>query len=158
MAIPNPELIYSLHKTVKRLKNGARYEWGHMGRCNCGHLIQTVTDMSDYEIVKSIDFELDEWTEHAKLYCEGTGHKVDDIFHLLENVGFDYKDVVNLEYLSDPDVVKALPVDRKYLRRNKLEDVILYMETLAELLEKESREISRTGETLEKNEQELVLA
>lgn len=158
MAKPNPELIHSLIETVERLKDGARYEWGHMGRCNCGHLIQTVTDMSDYEIVRSIDFELDEWTEHAKLYCDGSGHKVDDIFHLLENIGFEYKDVVNLEYLSDPDVINALPVDRKYLQKNNVDDVILYMETLVDVLEKERGESLPTGEALEKNKQEPVPA
>ena len=158
MAKPDPILIDSLIKTTQRLKEGACYEWGHMGRCNCGHLIQTVTDMSDYEIVRSIDFELDEWTEHAKLYCEGSGHKVDDIFRSLENIGFDHKDVVNLEYLSDPDVVKALPVDRKYLRRNNLEDVILYMETLADVLEEERRVSSQTGESPETNKIEPVPA
>ena len=34
------------------------YQWGHMGQCNAGHLIQTITGMSSYEIVKSIDFQL----------------------------------------------------------------------------------------------------
>lgn len=140
MAQPDPRLIENLRKTTQRLKDGAQYEWGHMGRCNCGHLIQTVTDMSDYEIVRSIDFELDEWTEHAKLYCDGTNHKVDDIFHSLEDIGFDYKDIVNLEYLSDPHVLSTLPSDRRYLRRNNLDDVIVYMETLADVLEKELEE------------------
>ncbi|HKI46120.1 MAG TPA: hypothetical protein VKA08_12380 [Balneolales bacterium] len=158
MAKPTPQLIHSLLKTTERLKNGARYEWGHMGRCNCGHLIQTVTDMSDYEIVRSIDFELNEWTEHAKLYCDGSGHKVDDIFRSLENIGFDYEDVINLEYLSDPAVASALHGDQQHLRRNKLDDVILYMETLADVLEKERRESLQTDELPGKNEKELVTA
>ncbi len=158
MAKPNPRLIHSLLKTTERLKNGARYEWGHMGRCNCGHLIQTVTDMSDYEIVRSIDFELDEWTEHAKLYCDGSGHKIDDIFRSLETIGFDYEDVINLEYLSDPAVIRALPDDRRYLRRNKLNDVIIYMETLADILKKEHLESIQTGKSLEVAKQELVPA
>jgi hypothetical protein len=56
MAKSNPELINALRETADRLEQGAHYEWGHMGRCNCGHLVQTLTWMSDYEIVKSIDF------------------------------------------------------------------------------------------------------
>ena len=41
------------------------YQWGHMGQCNAGHLIQTITGMSSYEIVESIDFHMDEWSEHT---------------------------------------------------------------------------------------------
>ena len=66
MAQNNPHLIGALRTTAERLANGAKYEWGHMGRCNCGHLLQTITGLTDYEIVQSIDFQLDEWTEHAQ--------------------------------------------------------------------------------------------
>lgn len=135
MAQSNPQLINALRETAERLDGGARYEWGHMGRCNCGHLVQTLTDMSDYEIVQSIDFALDEWTEHANDYCEGTGHKVDDLFLTLHHVGFGYQDVIYLENLSDSSVLARLPADRRHLRRNQVNDVTLYMRTLAELLE-----------------------
>jgi hypothetical protein len=137
MTQSNPELINALRETAARLANGARYEWGHMGRCNCGHLVQTVTNMTDYEIVKTIDFELDEWTEHAQDYCEGTGHKVDDLFIILQNVGFSYQDVIHLENLSDQKVLDRLEGGRRYLRRNSVEDVTLYMSTMADLLEEE---------------------
>jgi hypothetical protein len=134
----NPELISALQETAHRLGNGARYEWGHMGRCNCGHLVQTITQMSDYEIVKSIDFQLDEWTEHAKDYCEGTGHRVDDLFIALQNVGFSYQDVIHLENLSDRRVLNRLNGHGCYLQRNKVEDVMRYMTALADLLEEEA--------------------
>jgi len=134
MAQSNPNLIEALRETADRLDEGARYEWGHMGRCNCGHLVQTITDMTDYEIVESIDFALDEWTEHAKDYCAGTGHKVDDLFLTLQQVGFGYQDVIYLENLSDRRVLERLPRNRRYLRRNQVEDVTLYMRTLAHLL------------------------
>lgn len=138
MAHSNPQLINALRETAARLEGGAHYEWGHMGRCNCGHLVQTLTEMSDYEIVKSIDFALDEWTEHANDYCEGTGHKVDDLFLTLQNVGFGYQDVIYLENLSDSRVLARLPGERRYLRRNQVDDVTLYMRTLAQLLEEQS--------------------
>ena len=137
MTQSNLELIDALRETAARLANGARYEWGHMGRCNCGHLVQTLINMTDYEIVKTIDFELDEWTEHAKDYCEGTGHKVDDLFIILQNVGFSYQDVIHLENLSDTRVLDHLEESRRYLRRNQVEDVTLYMHTLAAMLEEE---------------------
>jgi hypothetical protein len=138
MAKSNPELISALRETAARLSTGARYEWGHMGRCNCGHLVQTITSMTDYEIVKSIDFELDEWTEHAKDYCPGTGHKVEDLFVALQNVGFYQEDVIHLENLSDGRVLERLEDGPRYLRRNNVEDVTLYMITMADLLEEEA--------------------
>lgn len=137
MAVSNPELIQALHKTAQRLADGAKYEWGHMGRCNCGHLVQTVTGMTDYEIVKSIDFQLDEWTEHAQDYCENTGHKVEDLFTTLANVGFGRDDVIHLENLSDTRVLARLAHPHCYLRRNSVDDAMLYMRTLADLLEEE---------------------
>ena len=135
MAQSKTNLIGALRQTAARLAGGARYEWGHMGRCNCGHLVQTLTDMSDVEIVRSIDNQLDEWTEHAKDYCEGTGEGVEDLFRTLAGVGFGHEDVMRLEYLSDPRVLRRLPGDRRHLRRNDVKDVTLYMETMADVLE-----------------------
>jgi hypothetical protein len=138
MAKRNQELITALRQTADRLTENVNYEWGHMGRCNMGHLVQTVTNMSDVEIVASVDFQLDEWTEHANDYCEGTGHKVEDLFITLENLGFYRQDVIHLENLSDSQVLDRLPGGRRYLQRNSLDDVKLYMETLATMLEEET--------------------
>ncbi|BBM83522.1 hypothetical protein [Candidatus Uabimicrobium amorphum] len=132
----NTKLIQALREAASNLKGGVKYEWGHMGRCNCGHLVQTATQMTDVEIVKSIDHELDEWTEHAKDYCAVTNHKVDDLFATMESIGFDRYDMSNLEYLSDKNVLDALPNGR-YLHRNNPQHVSLYMDTMADLLEEQ---------------------
>ena len=137
MAESNPKLVHALRETAGRLSSGAQYEWGHMGRCNCGHLVQTITDLTDREIVESIDLKLDEWTEHAKDYCDGTGHKVDDLFQALHRIGFGHEDVAHLEYLSDEVVLDRIPGGKRYLERNQVEDVTLYMNTMADLLEEE---------------------
>ena len=137
MAKSNPELIDALRATAQRLKEGAHYEWGHMGRCNCGHLLQTITNLTAHEIVQTAEHHLDEWTEHAKDYCEGTGHPLDTLFLTLQEMGFDYQDVIHLENLSDQRVLQQLHGERRYLRRNCVDDVTLYMHTLANLLEAE---------------------
>lgn len=134
-------LAGALRETAQRLASGARYEWGHMGRCNCGHLVQTLTDMTDFEIVKSIDFQYDEWTEHARDYCAGTGHKVDDLFDSLKRHGLSSDDVIHLEYLSDKQVLSRLHGGMRYLQKNKVEDVALYMHTWADLLDEAHKPI-----------------
>lgn len=138
MAKHHPNLISALRETACRLESGARYEWGHMGRCNCGHLVQSLTEMTDVEIVKSIDFEVSEWSEHAQDYCEGTTRKVDELFDTLEQVGFSRQDVMNLEYLSDQDVLRRLDPEKRYLKKNQAADVSLYMRTLADKLAEEA--------------------
>ena len=138
MAKSNPLLINALRETADRLTTGVKYEWGHMGRCNCGHLVQTITKMTDLEIVKSVDHELNEWTEHAREYCDTTQSKAQILFDQLREIGFDYEDVIKLEYLSDKKVLNRLGSEGPlYLSNNNVEDVILYMETMAEILEEE---------------------
>ena len=130
-------LIDALRETSKRLsKDDVEYQWGHMGQCNAGHLIQTITGMSSYEIVESIDFQLDEWSEHATDYCSKTGCKVDDIFLTIEKHGMTHKDIVKLENLSDRKVLDNLEGGFRHLERNNRLDVVEYMNSFADLLEK----------------------
>ena len=135
MAKANPLLINALRQTADKLENGAKYEWGHMGRCNCGQLVQTITNLSDNQLVESVDHQLDEWSEHAKDYCAGTGSKVDDLFRKMNEFGFNYEDMQHLEYLNDPCVLADLPEDRRYLEKNNVQDVCLYMNTMADIME-----------------------
>ena len=131
-------LVRALRVTAQRLSGGARYEWGHMGRCNAGHLLQTVAGMTDVEIAESVDHQLEEWTEHARGVCAQTGTPVDALFDVFRSVGFEAQDVVNLENLSDRRVLKRLPRDKRYLRRHDVSDVCLYMRELADLIEEEA--------------------
>ena len=131
----NQKLIAAIRETANRLESGARYEWGHMGRCNCGHLVQTLVKMSDREIVSYINHETEEWTDHARGHCQSTSRKIDDIFQALYDFGFGYEDIIKLEYLSDREVLARVNHPNRYLRHNRREDVILYLRTMAEMLE-----------------------
>ena len=130
-------LIDALRQTSNRLLDDqVEYQWGHMGQCNAGHLIQTLTGLSSFEIVESIDFQLDEWSEHAIDYCSNTGCKVDDIFLPIEKHGMTHEDIVKLENLSDRKVLNNLDGGCRHLERNNRNDVIDYMNSFADLLEK----------------------
>lgn len=132
-------LIDALRQTTERLNDeNVEYQWGHMGQCNAGHLIQTITGMSSFEIVKSVDFQLDEWSEHATDYCSKTGCKVDDIFLSIEKHGMTHEDIVKLENLSDRKILDNLDGGFRHLERNNRMDVIEYMNSFANLLENQS--------------------
>ena len=130
-------LIDALRSTSCRLSDeSVEYQWGHMGQCNAGHLIQTITGMSSFEIVQSLDFEMDEWSEHATDYCPESGCRVDDLFEEMQILGLTPQDIVRLENLSDRRVLENLEGGFRPLRRNVKEDVVLYMESFADLLER----------------------
>ena len=80
--------------------------------------------------------QLDEWSEHATDYCSKTGCKVDDIFLTIEQHGMTHEDIVKLENLSDRKVLDNLVGGFRHLERNNRSDVIDYMNSFADLLEK----------------------
>lgn len=138
MAYPNLKLIESLRKTATNLRNGAFYAWGNQGACNCGNLVQVVTNLSPKEIVQYVQqTSLGEWTEMAEEFCPITNAPVNLLVVKLEALGLTSTDIHHLEYLNDTKVLKNLPGGFRYLNRNEREHAILYFETFAQMLEKE---------------------
>ena len=135
MAKPNIELITALRKTADHLRNGAYYAWGNHGACNCGNLAQTVTLLNKEEILKYAQTGIGEWTELSEEYCENTNAPFSLLIQKLEKIGLTPVDIHNIEYLRDKEVLKSLPEGFRWLKRNVREDVIIYFETFASLLE-----------------------
>lgn len=135
MANPNIELIAALRTTAGRLRNGVPYAWGNHGACNCGNLLQVMTDLTKEEIVTYAHSGIGEWTELAEDYCGITNAPVGLLLRKLQDAGLTPTDIHHLEYLDDRQVLNALPGGFRWLKRNQREDVILYFETFAQLLE-----------------------
>lgn len=135
MAYPNLKLINSLRETALRLREGAYYAWGNHGACNCGNLLQVVTGKSKEEILRLAHTGAGEWTGLAVDYCDSTGLPVNVLVSELQDIGLTATDIHHLEYLDDKTVLQRLPGGFRWLRRNVREDVILYFETFAGLLE-----------------------
>lgn len=135
MAKPSIELIDALRKTANHLRNGAYYAWGNHGACNCGNLLQSVTKLSKEEIVKYAQSGTGEWTELAEEYCRDSNVPVSLLLQKLEVLGLTPIDIHNIEYLRDKEVLRALPGGFRWLKRNIREDVIVYFETFASVLE-----------------------
>jgi hypothetical protein len=137
MPLPSRALVNILRETADRLAAGADYQWSHFGRCNCGHLVQTVTRLSPAEIHACSAPELLEWSEIPDDYCAGTGLRLEYVLDRLRELGLDRGDLRHLEDLSDPCVLAALPGGHRYLQRNRRDDAIAYFRALAQVLERD---------------------
>lgn len=135
MATPNITLINALRETAQRLKDGATYAWGNHGACNCGNLLQVITPLSRQEIMGHAQTGIGEWTELAEDFCGITSAPVDLMVSKLMEAGLTPSDIHNLEYLDNREVLEQLPGGFRWLRKNEREDVIVYFETYAEMLE-----------------------
>lgn len=135
MAHPSVELIQSLRETARRLRNGAHYAWGHHGACNCGNLLQVITPLTEGEILHYAHLGNGEWTELAEEFCGVSNAPVSLVMSKLEQAGLTPTDIHHIEYLSDKQVLQYLPGGFRWLKRNVREDVILYFEAFADMLE-----------------------
>jgi hypothetical protein len=136
MARANLKLITALRATASKLEAGAPYRWTHMGACNCGHLAQTVTHLSADDIRRYALDRTGEWAEQGLEFCPTSGYPMDAILSALFELGLSSDDLGKLERLTDPEVVRRLPVElRRQLSYRERDHVVLYMRAFAELLE-----------------------
>lgn len=134
MAKPSVKLVSAFRETAHRLRNGANYAWGNHGACNCGNLLQVLT-LTEGEILRYAHTAVGEWTELAEEYCATSNTPVNLVMSKLEKAGLTPVDIRHIEYLSDPEVLAQLPGGFRWLKKNVREDVIVYFETFADLLE-----------------------
>ena len=140
MAYANTRLIRALRVTTARLREGAGYQWGHLGMCNCGQLAQTVTKRSKRDIHEAaLAGGGGEWRDRAREYCPTSGLAIDSIVGALLDHGLNTHDLADLEYLDNPRVLARLGPGT-HLRRNSREDLVRYLDAWAELLSEELAE------------------
>jgi hypothetical protein len=138
MARANLKLISALRATAAKLEAGATYRWTHMGACNCGHLAQTVTQLSAEDIRRYALERSGEWAEQGLEFCPTSGYPMDAILSALFELGLSSSDLGQLERLTNPDVLRRLPVEvRKVLSYRERDHVVMYMRTFADVLEAE---------------------
>lgn len=135
MAKPNQELIAAIRRASKKIREGSDYQWGHMGKCNCGHLAQELTHLSKEEIHRSAMAKSGDWSEQVLDYCPTSGFLMDQLIGTMLEAGLDRTDLICLEKLSSPTVLQRIQAARKPLNHNVKADVTLYMNTWADILE-----------------------
>ncbi|WMJ73730.1 hypothetical protein RCC89_11220 [Cytophagaceae bacterium ABcell3] len=155
MAKPSVELIDALRKTAKRVSVKSNYEWKDIGACNCGNLVQVVTDLNKKEISNYGIKKHGDWEMLVRLYKKDSGYKIDDIITEMLNIGFILDDLVHLENLSDRKILSRIP-ETKFLKRDRKDDVVLYLNTWADMMEEalyKEIEISEIKEVIEQPNQ-----
>ena len=135
MARMSLELIDALRNTAAKLQASNTYQWGHMGSCNCGFLAQEITLLKRDEIHRRAMERYGDWSEQLNDYCPTSGLPLDDVISEMLAFGFDADELKHLESLSDPDVLRALPVEERNLTHNNKHDVVKYLRTWAAVLE-----------------------
>lgn len=138
MARPNLILIAALRRTAKKLQQGVPYQWGHMGSCNCGNLAQELTALTKAEIHQNaLAVGRGDWQEQLNDYCPTSGLPMDLLIADMLNAGLESADLQHLERLTDRRILERLPKEKRYLRHNFRDDVVLYIDTWADLLEEQ---------------------
>ncbi|MCS6820541.1 MAG: hypothetical protein NZ551_01590 [Microscillaceae bacterium] len=138
MATPNLQVIQALRRTAQKLAQGAKYQWGHMGQCNCGNLAQEIVHMTEAEIhAHALRTREGDWSEQTAEYCGDSKLPLDSLITKMLEVGFTITDLQHLERLSDERILQRLPKEKRNLQYNLRQDVITYMLTWADMLEEE---------------------
>jgi len=137
---PKKQLINALRESALEIKSNKNYHWGHMGKCNCGFLAQKLSPFSPEEIHKIAMQGSGDWNDQIADYCPNSGYPMDRLLFDLLQFGIKMEELSALERLSDPKVLKETRKVKAYLEFNNPDDVSLYMNTWAYILEKELNE------------------
>ena len=137
MARPTPKLIDALRRTSRNLKNGAPYQWGHMGGCNCGNLAQELTKLNRDQIHQYAMQRYGDWNEQVEDYCSTSQMPIDIVINEMLNAGLMLEDLKHLEKLDDRQVLSRFPIELRHLKHNVRDDVVSYMNAWADLLEEQ---------------------
>lgn len=148
MARPSTQLIDALRQTAARLQTGTTYQWTHSGHCNCGHLAQTITTQSPAQLHQWALQKHGDWADKAEQFaaeylsddalptaCPASRYPIDHVLYRMLDLGLYMEDVVALERLSDRAVLQRLPAAHRDLDYKRRSDVVVYLNTWADLLE-----------------------
>lgn len=137
MATASLDLVNALRETATRLEQGASYAWSRMGSCNCGHLAQTLTQLTSVEIQAMAMEAAGDWTEQVQGYCSASLIPLEDIFNTMLEAGLTTEDIMHLERLSDPTILGTMSVQVGDLDFKQRHDVVRYLRAWAVHLEEQ---------------------
>jgi len=130
------KLVSAIRRAADNISSDDGYEWGHMGRCNCGHLARELTSLSAADIQRYAMEKSGDWADQVLDFCPTSGMTMDWLISELSSYGLSHRDLIDLERLSNIEVLEK--AGAQTLSKNKAADVAHYMNTWAGILEKES--------------------
>lgn len=136
MARPSLRLIEALRTAAKQIGNKTNYNWKDIGSCNCGNLAQILTGLDKKQITKFGIKKHGDWDMLSRLFRKESGYEIDEVIAVMLDAGLILDDFANLENLTDRRILMRMG-ENVYLKRDKREDVILYLNTWASILEEE---------------------
>lgn len=137
MSEPTFTLITAIRNTISKLESDSPYQWGHMGSCNCGHLAQQITNLSQAQIHEYAMQRMGDWNEQVMEYCPESGLPIDTIIDAMLSAGLSLEDIKQLEKLSNPIILDRIPENNLPLSQNNRRDVIHYFKAWLKILEEQ---------------------
>ena len=148
-------IVTILHQTADKIAASTDYMWGHMGSCNCGNLAQLITQRTKHEIHKLALTGVGDWNDQLNDYCPSTGLPFDDVIDELLDFGFNHTDLKQLERLNNSQILARLP-QGTYLKHNVKKDVVLYLNTWADMVQEEINAGNPVSDTVYAERESLV--
>jgi hypothetical protein len=143
----NDNLKKALQRAIYALKKDfVEYNWNKQNSCNCGIVAQAILVEGKKNIGSLFEkdfknnFEKGEeisrtWKNLAKRTCSVTGNSVSEIISSLQEKGMSPEDIVHLEYLENPAIIKLSDIN---VEENKFyakkENLILYLQSWLRIL------------------------
>jgi hypothetical protein len=152
--------IQAIRQTISNLENNVyEYNWTDADSCNCGVLARSI--MGGVYPRKAGFSESPMKANHLTCFannaiCITTNLPLPRVFSELKNAGFSHEDIMELENLSNPVVIKkaGMSVYRSlngYMVNSDRSDkhyLVAYLKTWAEILEEENQTIQPIPEPI----------
>jgi hypothetical protein len=147
METKTQKLIKGLNIVINALKNGTiHYDWTQQDSCNCGVVAQAILGKTKEEIrtfyneissglakhnTKDTKIDLT-WQNGVKYLCPLTGEPMIEVFKKLFEAGLSKSDIVHLEYMNNPAILKRSGIQlkiKKVVVEKKLAETVTRLET-----------------------------
>jgi len=114
------KLITSLRAAASALEQGRfHYNWHEASRCNCGVLVCALLGLTPGQLSPRIPIGAKEqatWRQRMAAQCPITGQTHHELLKTLFGFGLTQEDMINLEFLRDPNVISRIPRKRVWYK------------------------------------------
>lgn len=125
------------------------YIWNNNGQCNCGIVVQAMTLSAGNgvnrlfrkakEDIGISPSEGQTWKSVCQTSCSVTGMPIKEVFIKLADFGLKPRDIVHLEYMTNPAIIKESGINTKETDfYKKVANLLLYLKAWLRIIKKEA--------------------